>query len=271
MFPIFRKNGYVPDKISIAKNFKIDIFVLKYVLDHSKSISWIFRGRKSQKIYFLLSDCLRSFIAFLSSYHRHLYLNCTLNAYGCAVISTKNGPKIEFFYFSRSKQSKKLSLLPDCLKDFIALLLSQYTHRYLNCALNAHGCAVIFTKNEPKIEVFWIFRGRKSRKIYFLLLDRLKDFIALRLSYHRYLYVNCALSAHVCSLFAPLHQTDLQSMADQTKNGVIQSNNTFFVEKFKKFIEKIPQINFYCIFKQQFFKHFQIFEIFCKPRSFGAL
>ena len=33
---------------------------------------------------------------------------------------------------------------------------------------------------------------------------------------------------------------------------------------------KIPQIHFYCIFKQQFFKNFQIFEIFLKPRAFGA-
>ena len=36
---IFRKNGYVPEKnFQREKIFKIDIFVLKHVLDHSKSI-----------------------------------------------------------------------------------------------------------------------------------------------------------------------------------------------------------------------------------------
>ena len=36
----FRKNGFVPEKIfQWEKIFKIDIFVLKYVLNHSKSIS----------------------------------------------------------------------------------------------------------------------------------------------------------------------------------------------------------------------------------------
>ena len=37
--PIFRKNGYVPEKnFQREKIFKIDIFVLKHVLDHSTSI-----------------------------------------------------------------------------------------------------------------------------------------------------------------------------------------------------------------------------------------
>ena len=37
--PIFRKNGYVPEKnFQQEKIFKIDIFVLKHVLNHSKSI-----------------------------------------------------------------------------------------------------------------------------------------------------------------------------------------------------------------------------------------
>ena len=49
------------------------------------------------------------------------------------------------------------------------------------------------------------------------------------------------------------------------KNGDIRSNKTIFVEKVQKnFIEKIHQIHFYCIFKPQFFKNFQIFENFRK-------
>ena len=39
IIPIFRKNGYVPEKnFQWEKIFKIDIFVLKHVLDDSKSI-----------------------------------------------------------------------------------------------------------------------------------------------------------------------------------------------------------------------------------------
>ena len=33
---------------------------------------------------------------------------------------------------------------------------------------------------------------------------------------------------------------------------------------------QIPQFHFYCIFKSKIFKNFQIFEIFRKPRAFGA-
>ena len=45
----------------------------------------------------------------------------------------------------------------------------------------------------------------------------------------------------------------------------------FLSKKFKIFFfEKIPQNQFYCIFKKEFFKIFQIFEIFRKPRAFGA-
>ena len=64
--PIFRKNGYVPEKnFQREKIFKIDIFVLKHVLDHSKSIPtkkifrkifdfWaIFCHFRAQKINFL--------------------------------------------------------------------------------------------------------------------------------------------------------------------------------------------------------------------------
>ena len=55
------------------------------------------------------------------------------------------------------------------------------------------------------------------------------------------------------------------------KNDVLQSNTSLFVEKVQKnFSEKIPQNHFYCIFKKEFFKKFQIFEIFRKPRAFGA-
>ena len=126
----------------------------------------------------------------------------------------QNGPKIEIFWIFQGRKNRKTYFsLSDRLKDFIALLLSYHTHLYLNCALNAHGCAVIFTKNGPKIEVFWTFRGRKNRKIYFLLLDRLEDFIALLLRYHTHLYVNCGLGAQQVSTFAhfcaPAHQGDL--------------------------------------------------------------
>ena len=37
-FPFFKKNGNVPEKYFNGKIFKIYIFVLKHVLDHSKSI-----------------------------------------------------------------------------------------------------------------------------------------------------------------------------------------------------------------------------------------
>ena len=107
---------------------------------------------------------------------------------GSIAQGTKNGPKIEVFWIFQGYKNRKIYfLLSDRLKDFIALLLSYHTHLYLYCALNAHGCAVIFTKNGPKIEVFWTFRGRKNRKIYFLLPDRLEDFIALLLRYHTHL------------------------------------------------------------------------------------
>lgn len=39
----------------------------------------------------------------------------------------------------------------------------------------------------------------------------------------------------------------------------------------KKFIQKIPQIHFYCIFRSKFFKNFQIFKNFRKPRAFGTI
>ena len=81
----------------------------------------------------------------------------------------QNRPKIEVFWIFRARKNRKAYfLLSDRLKDFIVLLLSYHTHLYLYCALNAHGCAVIFTKNGPKIEVFGTFRGRKNRKINFL-------------------------------------------------------------------------------------------------------
>ena len=52
-------------------------------------------------------------------------------------------------------------LLLDRSKDFIALLLSYHTNLYLNCELNAHGCAVIFTKMGQKQRFFGFFEGIK--------------------------------------------------------------------------------------------------------------
>ena len=39
---------------------------------------------------------------------------------------------------------------------------------------------------------------------------------------------------------------------------------------YKKFSKNILQNHFYCIFKKEFFKKFQIFEIFRNPRPFGT-
>ena len=45
--------------------------------------------------------------------------------------------------------------------------------------------------------------------------------------------------------------------------------SNFLKKNFKKCVEKIPQIMFYCIFKSKLYKNFQILEIFHKPRASG--
>ena len=103
----------------------------------------------------------RNFKMFFSSISKGLYCGHFALLYAslvqklcpCALMRgnfLENGPKIQVFGdFPGRKNQKNDFLLPDHLKDFIAVLLSYHTHLYVKCGLRAHGCAFLTAPPPP--------------------------------------------------------------------------------------------------------------------------
>ena len=88
----------------------------------------------------------------------------------------------------------------------IGLYCGHFALLYAFLGRKTSPCAAMrsnFYQNGPKIEVLGFFRGQKYQKLNFLLADRLKDFIAVLLSYHTHLYLNWRLTAQHLYFFAP--------------------------------------------------------------------
>ena len=141
-------------KFQWGKIFKIDIFVLKHVLDHSKSIP---TKKNFSKNFRKIFDFLVIFCHFWAQ-------------------------KIDF-----------LNFLGENFWNFISpiskgLYCGHFAPLYASLGRQMSPCAAMrsnFHQNRPKIEVFGIFRVRKNRNTYFLSSNRLKDFITVILSHHR--------------------------------------------------------------------------------------